>query len=146
MLLFEMALRQNAESLGWQPSWVFSFFFFLLAWIWSVRCRRLPHGAGRRLADQFFFFFFGFDLYAVGGSHTESDADSQTSSSFLDFLFGFLDFWILFFGFFGFLDLFFGFFGFYFDFDHGTIIAVALGTRDPIVVTRLLTGEAVGER
>ena len=41
---------------------------------------------------------------------------------------------------------FFGFFGFYFDFDHGTIIAVALGTRDPIVVTRLLTGEAVGER
>ena len=114
MLLYEMALRQNVESLGWQPSWVFSFFFFLLAWIWSVRCRGLPHGAGRRLADQFFFFFFGFDLYAVGGSPTESDADSQTSSSFfgffpLDFwIFGFyfldfLDFWILFFGFFGFI-------------------------------------------
>ena len=134
MLLFEMALRQNVESLGWQPNWVFSFLFWL--------------GSG---------------LYAAGGSPTEPDADSQTSLSlfFLDlictlseapprsrtptrrpvllfwiFLFGFLDFWILFFG----------FFGFYFDFDHGTIIAVALGTRDPIVVTRLLTGEAVGER
>ena len=87
-------------------------FFSFLAWIWSVRCRRLPHGAGRRLADQFFFILFGFDLYAVGGSPTESDADSQTSSSFLDFslrIFGFLDFifwifWIFGFYFLDFLD------------------------------------------
>ena len=146
MLLFEMALRQNAESLGWQPSWVFSFFFF---------------------------FWLGSGLYAAGGSPTEPDADSQTSFSFsfldlictlseaptrsrtptrrpvLLFWIFFSDFWIFGFYFLDFLDfwiLFFGFFGFYFDFDHGTIIAVALGTRDPIVVTRLLTGEAVGER
>ena len=121
----------------------------------------------------FLFFWLGSGLYAAGGSPTEPDADSQTSFSFsfLDlictlseapprsrtptrrpvllfwiFLFGFLDFWILFFGFFGFLDFIFWIFWIYFDFDHGTIIAVALGTRDPIVVTRLLTGGAVGER
>ena len=148
MLLFEMALRQNVESLGWQPSWVFSFFSFsfLLAWIWSVRCRRLPHGAGRRLADQFFFFFL--DLICT---LSEAPPRSRTPTRrpvllFWIFLFGFLDFGFYFLDFLDFLDFIFWFFGFYFDFDHGTSIAVALGTRDPIVVTRLLTGEAVGER
>ena len=111
----------------------------------------------------FLFFWLGSGLYAAGGSPTEPDADSQTSFSFsfLDLICTlseapprsrtptrrpvllFLDFslWI-----FGFLDFIFWIFWIYFDFDHGTIIAVALGTRDPIVVTRLLTGGAVGER
>ena len=71
-----------------------------LFWTRSVCCRRLPHGVGRRLADQFFFFGF----------------------FFLDFwFFGFLDFWTV--GFFGFfLDFLDFIFWIYFDFDHGTTI------------------------
>ena len=65
-----VAINQAARSGGPGMAAKLGLFFSFLAWIWSVRCRRLPHGAGRRLADQFFFFFFGFELYAVGGSPT----------------------------------------------------------------------------
>ena len=92
---------------------VFSFFFsFGLDLVCTLP--EAPPRSRTPTRRPVFFFFFGFDLYAVGGSPTESDADSQTSSSFfgffpLDFwIFGFyfldfLDFWILFFGFFGFI-------------------------------------------
>ena len=90
----------------------FFFFFFFFGLDLVCTLPEAPPRSRTPTRRPVFLFLFGSDLYAVGGSPTESDADSQTSSSFLDFslrIFGFLDFifwifWIFWILFFGFLD------------------------------------------